>query len=117
VDELHELSIAVNILEIVRENFPADGGSKLRSIKVRVGELAGVVPDSLEFCFSAITKGTDMEQARLEIERTGIVAHCESCGVDSEVHGFAFICPACDGSDLRIISGNELSVVEIEVDG
>lgn len=113
---MHELSIAESIVEIVGENLSSNGGGKLRSVKVRVGELAGVVPDSLEFCFTALTSGTPMEGAKLDIERTGIVAHCDDCGRDSDVEGLIFKCPICESVHIEIISGNELQVVEIEVE-
>lgn len=113
---MHELSIAENILEIVKDNLSSNGGGRLRSVKVRIGELAGVVPDSLDFCFTAITKGTEMDGAVLEIERTGIVAHCADCGKDSDVKGLVFKCPSCGSLSVKVITGNELQVVEIEVD-
>lgn len=113
---MHELSIAQNILDIVRENISGSDAGRLKTIKLRIGELAGVVPDSLGFCFEAMTKGTDMERARLEIERTGIVAHCEKCGNNFSVEGLAFKCPLCESAGIKVISGNELQVVEIEVE-
>lgn len=113
---MHELSIAQNILDIVRENLPANGGGKLKSVKVKIGELAGVVPDSLDFCFRAITQGTEMGEATLEIERTGIVASCDECGRDFPVEGLVFKCPICRSTGIRVIAGNELQVVEIEVE-
>jgi hydrogenase nickel incorporation protein HypA/HybF len=111
---MHELSIAENIIEIVKENLAAD--CSVKSVKVRIGELANVIPDSLEFCFGVITKGTPLERARLKIENISITAHCEGCEADFEVEGFLFQCKNCGSTDLRIISGNELRVVEIEVD-
>jgi hydrogenase nickel incorporation protein HypA/HybF len=113
---MHELSIAENILQIVGDSLSASGGGRLKSVKLRIGELVGVIPDSLEFCFTAITRGTPMEDAKLEIERTRIVAHCADCGADSAVEGLMFSCPACGSVDMNVISGNELQVVEIEVD-
>ena len=113
---MHELSIAQNIVEIVGDCLTANGGGKLKSVKLRIGELVGVVPDSLDFCFTAITKGTPLEDAQLEIERTGITARCAECGMDSAVDGLLFRCAACGSVDLKVISGNELQVVEIEVE-
>jgi len=113
---MHELSIATDIMEIVKENLPADGGGHVRSVKVRIGELAAVIPDSLEFCFDAITKGTSLEGAKLEIEKINIVAHCEACGTDSEIENLLFKCKECGGSEVKIVSGDELKVIELEVD-
>ena len=111
---MHELSVAENILEIVKENLSTTGSVK--KVKVRVGKLANIIPDSLEFCFDAITKGTIFEGAKLEIENVNIMAHCERCGVDSEVEGYLFQCKTCGKTDVKIISGNELQVVELEID-
>ena len=113
---MHELSIAESIVDIVRENLAANGSGTGKSVRVRVGELAGVVPDSLDFCFIAITNGTPLEGAKLEIEKTNIVAHCQDCGVDSKVEGLVFQCPMCESINIQVISGNELQVIEIEVD-
>lgn len=111
---MHELSIAESILEIVKENVGAT--DSVKSVKVRIGELANVVPDSLEFCFNAITKGTMFENARLEIENVDMVAHCEVCGADSKVEDVLFRCKSCGSTDVKIISGTELQVVQIEMD-
>jgi hydrogenase nickel incorporation protein HypA/HybF len=111
---MHELSVAENIIEIAKENLKT--GGSIKSIKVKIGKLANVVPDSLDFCFSAITKGTPFENAKLEIENVNIVAHCENCGVDSEVEGYLFQCKNCGSTEVKIVSGNELRVVELEIE-
>ena len=38
-------------------------------VGVRIGELAGIDPESLAFCFEALVKGTEMEPLELVIER------------------------------------------------
>ena len=112
---MHELSIAENILEILKSNM-GEGDSAIR-IKVRVGDLAGVAVDSLVFCFDAITDGTPFRETRLEIERVGVTARCSRCESIQEIHEFRFKCSSCDSDDVEIVAGNELQVVEIEVDG
>jgi hydrogenase nickel incorporation protein HypA/HybF len=111
---MHELSLAENILEIIRENVGAT--ESVKSVKVRIGELANVVPDSLKFCFNAITTGTPFENSRLEIENVDIVVYCEICGADSKVEDILFRCKSCGSTDVKIISGTELQVVQIEMD-
>lgn len=65
---MHELGLALNIVDIVQQHVPAIRASDVRDVRVRVGEFAGVLPDSLEFCFSAIVAGTPWQRARLAIE-------------------------------------------------
>ncbi len=112
---MHELSIAQNILEIVQQNLPADSSPAVRLVKLKVGELAGVDAESLEFCFSAVTEGTPLQGASLGIERIPVRCHCRCCGHDFHVEQFVFLCPTCESPDTEMISGRELQVVEIEL--
>ena len=113
---MHELSIAQGILDIVYQNLPKDRTVTVRSVRLRIGAIGGVVTDSLEFCFSAITAGTPMEGVALEIERVPLVVHCNACGKDSEIEQTMFACPSCNGVDLRMVSGNEMQVKDIEIE-
>jgi hydrogenase nickel incorporation protein HypA/HybF len=65
---MHELSIAQSIVEIVQQHLPSDRIPVVKSVQMKVGHQAGIVPDSLEFCFGAVTEGTVAQGARLEIE-------------------------------------------------
>ena len=112
---MHELGIAENILEIVRRAVPDERTSAIGNIRLRVGPFAGVVPDSLKFCFAALSSDVGMTNAALRIEQTPLSALCRGCGNKSEVEKFVFRCSACGGVDLEIVSGNELEVVEIEI--
>ena len=112
---MHELSLAQNIFEIVGEHLPKEAFRQVKSVKLRVGEVAGVVPDSLEFCFNAIAAGTPLQGAVLEVERVPCVMKCNSCGNISSNESGIFLCSFCNGNDLKMISGNELQVTAIEL--
>lgn len=112
---MHELSIAQNVIEIVQQNLPPAPHPPVRVVKMRVGEMAGVVVDSLEFCFSALVLDTPLEGARLEVEQVPVVAHCRKCELQFEVEHCAFACPWCDNLEIEVISGRELQVVEVEL--
>jgi hydrogenase nickel incorporation protein HypA/HybF len=114
---MHEFGIAQNILDIVRQAVPPDSLPAVRRIRVRFGQLSGVVPDSLEFCFGALVNETDMKQAGLLMEESPVISRCLGCGHQFTVEDFAFSCPLCDSSDLELVSGNELEVVNIELAG
>ena len=110
---MHELGIAQNILHIVRQSVPVNLASDVRTVRLRVGQLSGVVPDSLEFCFSVIVNDTEMKQASLAIEQVPLVSKCRECGHRFQMDDLAFSCPACRSTQLDLISGRELEVVEI----
>ncbi len=112
---MHELGIAQNILQIVQQSVPETGEASVRIIRIRVGQLSGVVPDSLDFCFSAIIHDTEMKDARLEIEQVPLTSECRDCRQRFPVSEMEFYCPACKSTNLELISGRELEVVEIEM--
>lgn len=113
---MHELSIAQSIVEIVLEHVPKEEHMTVRSVRLRLGAMAGVVADSLEFCFGAITEGTPLEGAKLEIEHVPLRAHCNGCGTDGEIEPTFFACGKCGSSSLTVLSGREMQVRDIEVE-
>jgi hydrogenase nickel incorporation protein HypA/HybF len=119
---MHELSIAQSILEIVQANLPvpdesrlSSDGSSVKSVKIRIGQLSGVVPDSLEFCFLAITQGTPLQGVALDIDQVPFVLKCRGCNISFQSEAGIVLCPTCGGIDTEVLSGTELQVVEIEM--
>jgi hydrogenase nickel incorporation protein HypA/HybF len=111
---VHELSIAQSIIDIVLQHLPEEANGDVRSVKVRVGRLSGVVPQSLDFCFNSIVDETPLCGARLEIEMVPVKAECLSClDIFTKDDDTVYICPQCSGNDLRFITGTELQVVEV----
>jgi hydrogenase nickel incorporation protein HypA/HybF len=110
---MHELSIAQNIADIVQQYVPDE--QAVQWVKVEIGRLSGIVPESLEFCFDAVVSETPLAGARLKIDLIPIRAACNRCNAGFEVGSVAFACPACGSADLHVISGTELKVIEIEV--
>ena len=112
---MHELSIATAIIERAGELARADGTDTVSAVTVRVGELAGVVPDALDFAFEVARDGTALASARLVVEQVPAQAWCGECAEEFAVGMPPFFwCPRCDrpSSDLR--SGRELEIAAIE---
>ncbi len=112
---MHELSIAESILDLIRDHVQPADHRLVTSVKVRVGALAGVVPDSLEFCFSAITRETPFASATLEIEHIPAVVECSTCNTTFPSDMGIVVCPRCGNGNTKLISGTELQVAEIEL--
>jgi hydrogenase nickel incorporation protein HypA/HybF len=114
---MHELSIAQSILESAKSELIASPElGRLREIGVRVGALSGVLPDSLEFCFDAITRGSDFDGCRMVIEFLPVRARCNDCHESFTVERIAFSCPKCASGSIEIKQGFELEIAYLEVD-
>ena len=112
---MHELSIAQDILAIIKQNVPHEELKNIQNVNVKIGDMAGVVPDSLEFSYQAITSGTEMENSRLVIEKIPFVIECELCGKSSTNDIGIRCCSYCGSFDTNVLSGLEMQVVDIEL--
>lgn len=114
---MHELSIAMEILEIVEREARNHGAGGVRSILLKVGDLSGVEISSLTYCFEAIRGEKEVTRyADLIVDRVAVRVRCRPCGESFPGHGPLVRCPACGGLDTELLEGDELNVVEIEVE-
>ncbi|MFJ7071750.1 hydrogenase maturation nickel metallochaperone HypA [Streptomyces sp. NPDC098781] len=112
---MHELSIATAIIERAGELARADGTDTVLEVTVRVGELAGVVPDALDFAFEVARDGTALAAARLVVEQVPARAWCDPCAAEFAVGIPPFFwCPRCDRPSTELRSGRELEITGIE---
>ncbi|GAA3098986.1 hydrogenase maturation nickel metallochaperone HypA [Streptomyces echinatus] len=112
---MHELSIATAIVEQAGEIARADGAGGVSSVTVRVGELAGVVPDALHFAFEVARDGTALAAARLVVEQVPGRAWCGECAEEFAVGMPPFFwCPRCDRPSRELRSGRELEITGVQ---
>ncbi len=113
---MHEMGIALQIVEIATASLPADlGDARVARVNLKVGKLAAVVPDSLRFCFDVAVKDTPLAGADLTIEEIPVVARCKDCDAQWTIDEPVFICKTCESGSLEILSGRELDIESIEV--
>ena len=113
---MHEFAIASSVLEAVRTEGRLRPGMRVTKIGVRVGDLAGLDPDALSFCFEALTKETDLECVVLEIERKPRRQRCSRCANEFVVLNYETSCPDC-GEELTVfLSGDELELAYLEME-
>jgi hydrogenase nickel incorporation protein HypA/HybF len=109
---MHELSISGAVVDTVVAHA---GGRRVSTVTMTVGGFRQVVPDSLEFYFGIVARGTVCEGARLEQVFVPLRLGC-SCGAEWEPDMPVFRCPACGGSAVDLLAGNELEVESIELE-
>ena len=114
---MHELSIAMSILDVVEEEVARHPGARVEAIYVRHGELSGVVKEALVSAYELAREATPFATARLVFEDCPIVIRCHTCNADRPVHSLQhFCCATCDGPATEVIRGRELELAAIELD-
>lgn len=112
---MHELSLAQDIIETVKQNVTVTELSKVREIIVEVGAFSGVVADSLKFSFEAITSGTELNDAVMKIVDIPFCLKCNDCGNETSTEIPMLLCSICGSSNTQILSGDELRVKELKI--
>lgn len=109
---MHELSITQTLV------MTASGyarGATVRRVTLEIGQLAGVMPDAIRFCFDVCSQGTELEGAQLDILEPPGLGQCRHCGAIIPLDVPYGICD-CGSTHIQIIQGNELKLKTLEVD-
>ncbi|WP_338894923.1 hydrogenase maturation nickel metallochaperone HypA [Streptomyces sp. TG1A-60] len=112
---MHEMSVALAVVDQVAEAATRAGDvTAVRSVRLQVGELAGVVPDALAFCFELACAGTPLEGAELVTEAVPGRARCTPCAHEWAV-GMPprLTCAECGGTRTELLTGRELQILDV----
>jgi len=112
---MHELGITQSIIDIAGRSAAAQGATRVLSVTVEIGLLAGIVPEAVEFCYEACSAGTPLEGSRLIIHTIPGRGRCSACGGECPLDPYTFACPACGALTLERLAGEELRVIELEI--
>lgn len=110
---MHELGLAEGILAVALD---AADGQRVRRVRLRVGQLHCVVPDSLQFGFQLLAQDTPAADALLELEEVPVRWQCQVCATENALATPSFICPHCGAAEPRILAGEELLVDAVQLD-
>lgn len=113
---MHELSIAMSILESLQEEVNARGCGPVEAVHVRVGGLSGVVPEALTSAYEMAAANTPFASSQLVIEQVPIVIYCRTCACQRQTESPGwFCCPQCNTLSGELVSGRELEISALEV--
>jgi len=112
---MHELSIALAIVEAAAEEAQRHGG-RVEAVHLRLGALSGVGKDALLFSWDLACADTPLAGARLEVKEIPVSVWCAACKFERTLDAeFDLRCPVCGGSDTEVRSGRELELSALEI--
>ena len=113
---MHELSIAMSIIEGASQEAMSRGGAQVHVVHLKLGPLSGVVKDALLFSYGLACEGTLLEGSQLVIEEVPVVVYCPDCKTEKTLDSIQrFCCPTCGALTPDVVSGKELELVAIEI--
>ena len=112
---MHELSIAMSIVEMAEEEARSRG-VQVNAVHLKLGSLSGVVKEALLFSYDLACEGTALEGSRLVIDEVPTVVYCPICDAERKLASVQrFCCSVCDSPTPDVVQGKELEVVALEI--
>jgi hydrogenase nickel incorporation protein HypA/HybF len=113
---MHELSIAMSIIETVQEESDRRG-VQVTAVHLKLGELSGVVKEALLGSFEMACEDTPLKGARLVIEESPVLIFCRTCNTQRPISSVQlFCCAECGAPSAEVVQGKELEVVALEIE-
>ncbi len=113
---MHELSIALSIVEMAEEESTQRGGAHVNAVYLKLGALAGVVKDALLSSYELACHGTGLQGSRLVIEEIPVRVFCPNCQLPRALASIQlFACPECQSPVSEVLQGRELQVSALEL--
>ena len=112
---MHELSIALSMIEQIEQEAAKHRG-EVRSVRVRIGALAGVDCEALRFAWEIAREGTAFAATQLQIECVPLLIHCPICGATQTADVQSIFCPTCVTPEQEIVTGRELELTSMEME-
>lgn len=113
---MHELGIITNLFTLIEEIAVEHHLSKINRVKLKLGQMQQIVPETLTFAFETVAQGTKAEGAALDVEYVPIKMQCADCTAEFLIGEHTYICPVCSGTRLNMIEGMEIVLETVEGD-
>jgi hydrogenase nickel incorporation protein HypA/HybF len=113
---VHELAVAQALVEQVEAVISQHRATGATSVRVRIGPLAGVVPDLLATAFPLAAAGSRLQHAVLDLVDAPVRVRCQTCGAETEAAMNRLICGACGDWHTQVISGDDLLLESVELE-
>jgi len=113
---MHEFSIVTALLEMCEKNAKEHNATKITKVEIKIGKLSGVEPYLLETAFDTFKEEGICAGCEFIVHLQEIVVHCESCHNEATLTENEFVCPTCKSTDLRVIDGEEMYLMHLEME-
>jgi hydrogenase nickel incorporation protein HypA/HybF len=114
---MHELSIAMSIVELAEEEIERRGNIQIKTVHLKLGALSGVVKEALLASFEMACEGTSLAGSRLVVEDVPVIVFCSTCQARRPVSSIQlFCCAECGSPTGEIVEGKEIEVVALEIE-
>jgi hydrogenase nickel incorporation protein HypA/HybF len=113
---MHEMSLAEGVLQLIEDSAQSQNFSRVKTVWLEIGQLAGVEVEAMKFCFDAVVHDSIAQNAQLVIIEIPGQAWCLHCAEVVNVQALYDACPQCGSHQVQVTGGNEMRVKELDVE-
>jgi hydrogenase nickel incorporation protein HypA/HybF len=113
---MHEMSLVEGVRDLIEDAAAREGFSRVKQVRVEIGQLSGVEREAFEFCFDIVMKDGITHGARLEVIATPGRGRCPDCGRETALAVVYDPCEHCGAVPVAVIGGTEMRVIDLEVE-
>jgi hydrogenase nickel incorporation protein HypA/HybF len=113
---MHEMSVAMSIVEIATEEQARHGG-RVSAVHLRLGALSGIVKDALIFSYEIACQDTSLDGSQLIIEDVPLAVFCPICQAQRGLASIqSLACDVCGTPTPDVREGRELELFALELE-
>ena len=113
---MHELSIAISIIDVAAEELARQGGGRVEAVHLKLGPLSGVVREALLSAYDLACEQSPLQGSQLEIQDVPVEIFCDYCGKHQPVASIQeMCCRVCGTPSAKVVRGRELEIVALEI--
>lgn len=115
---MHEVSIAMGMIDELMRIAGENNARKILTVNLKIGKMSGIVTDSLKFAFDAVKLEYPLlSSTTISIREIPLVYECGNCGSTFQTDDTYFPrCPDCESYNLKLISGEEMDIENLEIE-
>lgn len=113
---MHEYSIVQSLIDSCDDNAKANNATKVMKVVVKIGVMSGVEPELLKTAFDTFKEKTVCEEAEFVVNMQPVVIKCNECSKESTLNKLEYCCQKCQSTDINIIDGEEMYLMQLELE-
>ncbi len=114
---MHEYSIVNSLIESCQEYAKNNNAAKVTKVVVKIGVMSGVEPHLLKTAFETFKENTICDGCEFVMDIQKVKVLCMECNNESELQKNEYLCQVCKSMDIKVIDGEDMFLMRLELDG
>lgn len=113
---MHEYSIVQSLIDTCQVHAKENNAKRVTKVVVKIGVMSGIEPQLLKTAFDTFKEETICDGAEFILNIQKVIVFCKSCQKETTLEQLEYLCPHCQSSALNITDGEEMYLMQLELE-